>query len=260
MEIENYHELENLLNEKYLYYNRPNFIENDPILIPHLFSKKEDIEISGFLASILAWGQRKTIITKCKEFLSFMDDAPLDFILNFKETDLKPFENFKHRTFNGTDALYFIEALKEIYIQFGGLEEAFSKEIKDSDDSVKNGIIGFNQIFFSLEDSPKRTTKHIASPISNSACKRINMFLRWMVRKDEFGVDIGIWNKISSNKLICPCDVHVERVARQLGLITVPKPSWKMAEELTNNLKLFDKSDPAKYDFALFGLGVEGIL
>jgi len=260
MEFQNYYGLEELLNDKYLHYNKLNFIENDPILIPHLFSKKEDIEISGFIASILAWGQRKTIINKCKELLSYMGNEPYDFILNFKETDLKPFENFKHRTFNGTDALYFMEALKQIYLKFGGLENAFSKGIKKGDNNVKNGIAEFKHIFFSLENSPQRTTKHIASPISYSACKRINMFLRWMVRKDKFGVDLGIWNEISSDKLICPCDVHVERVARHLGLISLPKPTWKMAEELTNNLRMFDKNDPVKYDFALFGLGVEGVL
>lgn len=253
-------QLADLLNEKFLHFNKPNFIANDPISIPHLFTRKEDIEISGFLAAILAWGQRATIINKCKLFLDLMDNSPFDFILNFQENDLQRFENFKHRTFNGTDALYFIEALRHIYQTFESLENAFSYGIGNEDKTVKSGISGFRKAFFELEDFPKRTAKHIASPMTNSACKRINMYLRWMVRKDNQDVDFGIWNSISPSQLICPCDVHVERVARKLGLISLPKPSWKMAEELTTNLKYFDPKDPVKYDFALFGLGVEGYL
>jgi uncharacterized protein (TIGR02757 family) len=252
--------LADLLNQKVIHYNQPDFIAEDPISIPHLFTKKEDIEISGFLAAILAWGQRKTIINKSKELIRFMDNSPHDFVVNFEAKDLIPFEKFKHRTFNGTDTLYFMEALQVIYLKHGGLEKAFSKGLEKKDLSVKNGISVFKDMFFSIEDFPPRTKKHIASPNSNSACKRINMFLRWMVRKDSCGVDFGIWNAISASQLVCPCDVHVERVARHFGLISFPKPNWQMAEELTSNLKFFDEEDPVKYDFALFGLGVEGIL
>lgn len=252
-------QLAEILNTKFEHYNTQEFILNDPIRIPHKFSKKEDIEISAFIAAILAWGQRKTIINKSNELLNYMDNSPHEFILNFKSQDLIPFEKFKHRTFNGTDALYFMEALQFIYRQHGGLEKAFSIGLKKTDQNIKNSLASFKELFFSIEDYPERTKKHIASPVSSSACKRINMFLRWMVRKDKQGVDFGIWNDISSSQLICPCDVHVERVARHLGLISLPKPNWKLAEELTNNLREFDKKDPVKYDFALFGLGVEGI-
>lgn len=255
-----FEELKALLDEKYIHFNRPNFIPNDPVSIPHKFSKKEDIEISGFIASILAWGQRKTIITKCNELLNMMDNAPHEFISNFEPQDLIPFENFKHRTFNGTDCLYFMESLRNIYENHNGLEGAFSEALNKNDASVENGLIHFRKTFFELEDFPTRTTKHIASPLKKSACKRINMYLRWMVRKDDNGVDFGIWNKIKMSQLVCPCDVHVERVARKLGLIQLPKPNWNMAIELTENLKNFDPKDPVKYDFSLFGLGVEGYM
>lgn len=248
-----------LLAEKYLQYNQPNFIPNDPISIPHLFTKKEDIEIMGFWASILAWGQRKTIINKCKELITLMDGSPHDFILNHQDSDLKAFLSFKHRTFNATDTLYFIAWFREFYQKHESLEEAFLVGKQSTEESnIKNNLIGFHDFFFSLEDYPERTRKHIATPLRNSSCKRLNMFLRWMVRKDNHGVDFGIWNQIEMSKLICPCDVHVERVARKLGLIERPKPDWQMAVELTENLKLLDANDPVKYDFALFGLGVEG--
>ncbi|AWV97327.1 TIGR02757 family protein [Arcticibacterium luteifluviistationis] len=255
-----FEELRTLLDEKYIYFNRPNFIPNDPVSIPHKFSQKEDIEIAGFLAAILAWGQRKTIINKCNELLELMDYAPHQFITSFESQDLIPFENFKHRTFNGTDCLYFMESLRNIYKKHDGLEGVFSKNIDENDSSIEKGLIHFREVFFELEDSPSRTTKHIASPIKKSACKRINMYLRWMVRKDNKGVDFGIWNKIQPSQLVCPCDVHVERVARKLGLIQLPKPNWNMALELTDNLKRFDPIDPVKYDFSLFGLGVEGFM
>jgi uncharacterized protein (TIGR02757 family) len=255
-----FEQLAQILNDKFEYYNKQEFIINDPISIPHKFSKKEDVEISGFLAAILSWGQRKTIINKANELLSFMDNAPHEFIMNFESKDLIPFEGFKHRTFNGTDALYFMEVLQFIYHKHGGLEKAFTNKLSRTDLNIKNALDSFKELFFSLEYFPERTKKHIASPVSNSACKRINMFLRWMVRKDDKGIDFGIWNGISTSQLICPCDVHVERVARHLGLINQVKPNWKMAEELTNKLKVFDKNDPVKYDFALFGLGVEGII
>ncbi|MFT5885643.1 MAG: hypothetical protein ACI9IP_002104 [Arcticibacterium sp.] len=252
--------LKDLLDDKYLHFNQKDFIEHDPVSIPHLFARKEDIEISGFIAAVLAWGQRKTIINKCNELFKLMDNDPYKFIMHHSDKDLKVFESFKHRTFNSTDTLYFIAALKHIYSHHGGLENAFSKGLSITDASVKNGLNRFKEIFFELEYHPERTKKHIASPKRSSACKRLNMYLRWMVRKDNKGVDFGIWDKIEAHQLICPCDVHVERVARKLGLIKSKKPNWKMAEELTENLKEFDSSDPVKYDFALFGLGVEGHL
>ncbi|MCR9064550.1 MAG: TIGR02757 family protein [Cytophagales bacterium] len=252
-----YNELEDLLNNKFEQFNEVGFIKDDPISIPRSFKKKEDIEISGFFASILAWGQRKTIINKCHALFELMDNSPFDFIMNHEEHDLKRFETFKHRTFNSTDTLYFIEAIKVLYTQHGGLQGAFSKGLTSTDKNVKNAIRNFQKTFFSLEDYPQRIQKHVSSPLSNSACKRINMYLRWMVRKDEKGVDFGLWDTIHTSQLVCPCDVHVERVAKKLGLATIPKVNWKMAEEITDNLKQFDPEDPVKYDFALFGLGIE---
>ncbi|MES2518035.1 MAG: TIGR02757 family protein [Bacteroidota bacterium] len=247
-----------LLEEKYLQYNQPNFIPNDPVCIPHLFSQKQDIEIMGFWSAVLAWGQRKTIINKCKELIQLMDNSPYDFILNHEESDLKRFLNFKHRTFNATDTLYFIAWFKDFYRNHDSLEEAFLIENPVIEVNIKQNLINFHERFFSLEDFPERTRKHIATPVRNSSCKRINMFLRWMVRQDDKGVDFGIWTNIKPSQLICPCDVHVDRVARHLGLIKRPKPDWTTAVELTENLKQLDPNDPVKYDFALFGLGVEG--
>jgi uncharacterized protein (TIGR02757 family) len=247
-----------LLEQKYLQYNQPNFIPNDPISIPHLFTKKQDIEIMGFWAAVLAWGQRKTIINKCKELIELMDNAPHDFVMNHQDSDLKAFLNFKHRTFNATDTLYFIAWFRAFYQQHQSLEEAFLTENSLEQTDTKQHLINFHHRFFNLEDFPERTRKHIATPLRNSSCKRINMFLRWMVRQDDKGVDFGIWKTLKPAQLVCPCDVHVDRVARILGLIKRPKTDWVTAVELTESLKQLDPNDPVKYDFALFGLGVEG--
>ncbi len=251
-------DLKDFLDKKVDEYNQPGFIPNDPISIPHQFSAKQDIEIMGFLASIMAWGQRKTIINKCNELITRMDGAPYEYIMNHQEHDLKSLLGFRHRTFNDTDILYFVSFFKHHYQHFESLEDAFlmgqeaSKEI-----DLEMALNAFKTYFFSLPDYPVRTRKHISSPAQKSTVKRINMFLRWMVRKDTKGVDFGVWNRLSPKDLICPCDVHVERVARKLGLITLDKVNWKTAQELTANLRLLDSNDPVKYDFALFGLGVE---
>ncbi len=247
-----------LLNQKYEQFNQPDFIPNDPVSIPHLYSSKQDIEITAFFASILAWGQRKTIINKCLELFQSMDNAPYDFINNHQDSDLKRFLTFKHRTFNATDTLYFIAFFKDFYSREDSLEAAFVKGLSPSSKNVKESLVNFRKTFFALEDAPQRTQKHISTPANQSACKRLNMFLRWMVRKDNKGVDFGIWSNISSSQLVCPCDVHVERVARKLGLLQREKLDWRAAEELTETLKQLDSNDPCKYDFALFGLGVEG--
>jgi uncharacterized protein (TIGR02757 family) len=246
-----------LLESKAAEFNRPTFIENDPICIPHAYEKQQDIEISGLIAAVLAWGQRKTIIRKCQEFFALMDHAPYDFILHHQEQDLKSFLDFRHRTFNATDALYFIAFLHHYYQQHDSLEDAFAQAIQADDMDVEKGLTYFHQLFFSLPDFPSRTRKHIATPARNSACKRLNMYLRWMVRKDDQGVDFGLWHKIKPSQLICPCDLHVDRVARQLGLISRKQTDWLTATELTQNLRLFDPHDPVRYDFALFGLGIE---
>jgi uncharacterized protein (TIGR02757 family) len=245
------------LEERVAHYNTPDFIESDPISIPHRYTKKQDIEIAGFFAATLAWGQRVTIIKKCQELLSFMDHAPHDFLLHHRDHDLRRFEKFKHRTFNSTDTLYFIETLSNYYQKNVSLEEAFLPQNTDeSAFPLESGLMRFHAIFFSLPDYPKRSLKHVSTPARKSACKRLNMFLRWMVRQDENGVDFGIWKKISPSQLICPCDVHVERVARKLKLIRSRQLNWQTALELTANLRSLDPIDPVKYDFALFGLGV----
>src|SRR5436190_6179463 len=248
--------LKDFLDRKVEEYNRPSFIEHDPIVIPHLFSKKQDIEIAAFFASIFAWGNRTTIINKSKELLTLMADAPYDFITNHNESDLKKLIQFKHRTFNPTDLLYFIWFLKHHYEQSQTLESAFSRWMKPKDDTIQNALTGFHDYFFSLQDAPVRTKKHIATPKRNSTCKRLNMFLRWMVRKDNCGVDFGIWNKISASQLVCPIDVHVARLAKRFQLIERKQIDWQTAMELTSQLKKFDLNDPVKYDFALFALGV----
>jgi len=252
--------LKDFLDQKVEEFNRPDFIPNDPISIPHQFNLKQDIEIMGFFASILAWGQRKTIINKCNELIERMDSSPFDYIMNHEEQDLKSLLGFKHRTFNDTDLLYFVSFFKYHYTHFVSLEDAFLQQENGSEFSIEASLNSFKSYFFSLPDFPLRTRKHVSSPLQKSTCKRLNMFLRWMVRKDEKGVDFGIWNQIEPKDLICPCDVHVERVARKFGLIQLDKVNWKTALELTENLRLFDSNDPVKYDFALFGIGVAGEL
>lgn len=247
--------LKALLDEKVLQYNERGFIQNDPITIPHRFKGLQDIEISGLFAAVLAWGQRKTIIRKCDELMNLMDDDPYRFITQHQDKDLKRFKDFKHRTFNLTDTLYFIASLKSFYNKHDSLEEAFFTDEKD--ETVERGLIQFHHRFFSLENHPHRTKKHLPTPERKSTCKRINMFLRWMVRSDEHGVDFGLWKKIQPSQLICPCDLHVDRVARKLKLITRNQTDWQTALQLTANLRKLDPKDPVKYDFALFGLGIE---
>ncbi len=252
--------LKKLLDEQLKLHNQQGFIEKDPISIPHRFSKKQDIEIAGFFAAIFAWGNRTTIINKCNELIQLMDDAPFQFITQHQEIELKRFLAFKHRTFNATDLLHFIRVLRYHYDNQSSaeptLETAFSNALNRKDDTVENALVTFHDYFFSLEDSPGRTKKHISTPANNSSCKRLNMFLRWMVRKDKAGVDFGIWKNIQPNQLVCPLDVHVQRVALNLNLIQSEKADWKTAVELTEKLKSFDPSDPVKYDIALFSMGV----
>jgi uncharacterized protein (TIGR02757 family) len=245
------------LEKKFQQYNQKSFIKADPISIPHLFTKKQDIEIAGFFAAIFSWGNRTTIINKSKELMQLMHNAPHEFCLHAKENDLKSLLSFKHRTFNATDLLYFIEFFRYHYSKHESLESAFTLSMNIDDETVENGLNGFYYYFFSLPDVPQRTMKHIASPAKNSSCKRINMFLRWMVRTDNAAVDFGIWKNIKPSQLVCPLDVHVGRIAKQLGLLHRAQADWKAALELTTNLRTLDKDDPAKYDFALFGMGIE---
>jgi uncharacterized protein (TIGR02757 family) len=286
----NSQDLKDFLDQKVDLYNQPAFIEHDPICIPHQFSLKQDIEIMGFWSSMLAWGQRKTIINKCNELIGLMDGAPYDFIRNHQNADLKRFLKFRHRTFNDTDTLYFVEFFKQHYQIHDSLENAFLPGLRNQvvdnfrddfldklspaadvlesasppcyagglkADRVENALNYFRGYFFSLPDFPRRTVKHVSSPRQKSACKRLNMFLRWMVRDDHKGVDFGIWKSIKPADLVCPTDLHVERVARKLKLISRKQVDWQTAVQLTENLRKFDPEDPVKYDFALFGLGIE---
>ncbi len=251
-----FRQLKELLDQQVELYNRPAFIEGDPLSVPHQYTKQQDIEITAFWTTVLAWGQRKTIIQKANQLFGLMDHAPHDFILNHSDADLKKLLHFKHRTFNTTDTLYFVHFLNHFYHQHHSLEFAFLSPEYRKEENTKQMLMHFHNLFFSMGDFPHRTKKHIPTPERNSTCKRINLFLRWMVRSDGNGVDFGIWKNISPAQLICPLDVHVERVARKLSLISRRQTDWLTAVELTENLKIFDPLDPVKYDYALFSLGV----
>ena len=245
-------ELKEFLDSKYVQYNQKKFIESDPIQVPHNFTSKEDIEISSFLTATIAWGQRKTIIKNSLKMMDLLDNSPYDYIINSTEKEIDKL-NIKHRTFNEIDFRYFIKRLKYIYKDYGNLENIFFENIKDN--TLHNSIHNFKSLFFK-NNYPLRTTKHISDPFKGSACKRVNMFLRWMVRKDSNGVDFGIWNKISPSYLSCPLDVHSGRVARKLGILNRAQNDHKAVLELDHKLRILDSNDPVKYDFSLFGLGV----
>ena len=246
-----------LLDEKVLIYNQPAFIEKDPVSIPHHYALKQDIEISALFAAILAWGNRTSIINNCTRLMNWMDNAPYQFILQHQDTDLKRFLSFAHRTFNATDLLYFIQFLQWHYNQYPSLEDAFVPLIHYNDATVEQALIHFHNYVFSLPEFPDRTRKHVSTPARGSACKRLCMYLRWMVRKDDQGVDFGIWQKIKPAQLVCPLDVHVARVAWRLGITQQEKADWKSALQLTAQLRKWRPNDPAVYDYALFGLGAE---
>jgi len=251
-------EIKKILDQKVKQYNKIDFIAKDPICIPHQFKKQQDIEIAGFFAAIFAWGNRTTIINKSKDLLARMDNAPYEFCIHHQPKDLKKLLGFVHRTFNDTDLLYCVEFFKKHYKNQPSLETAFFTHQTTGHpiNNVADGLKHFQEYFFSLEDAPNRTKKHIASPLSGSTCKRLNMFLRWMVRQDQQGVDFGIWKSIQPAQLICPIDVHVARVSRSLGILERKQTDWLAAMELTEYLRTLAPKDPVKYDFALFSLGV----
>lgn len=249
----NQNELKEFLGEKAFQYNSPKFIKTDPIQIPHRFSSKEDIESIAFLVATISWGNRKSIINSGNKITELLGNSPYDFIMNHTEKDLIPLEQFVHRTFNGTDLIYFIKALKNIYLNHHGLEAVF--KCHAAENSLQPAIHEFKKVFFSIP-FPERTQKHISDPMKNSAAKRINMFLRWMVRQDNAGVDFGIWKSLTPSLLSCPLDVHSGNVARKLGLLSRKQNDAKALQELDISLRKLDPIDPAKYDFALFGLGV----
>ncbi|PRX49790.1 TIGR02757 family protein [Salegentibacter salegens] len=246
-------ELKSFLDFKVEQYNTPEFIESDPVQIPHQFSKKENIEISGFLTATIAWGNRKSILKNANRLMEMLDRSPHDFILNHSESDLESLTGFVHRTFNETDLIYFISALKNIYKHHGGIESIFTQNAEKA--SLQPAIHEFKKVFFELPH-PSRTQKHVSDPLKNSAAKRINMYLRWMVRKDQAGVDFGLWEKLDASQLSCPLDVHSGNVARKLKLLKRKANDAKALNELDISLRKLDPVDPVKYDFALFGLGV----
>jgi len=246
-------QLKTYLDRKVEKYNQIDFIDSDPIQIPHKFTKKEDIEISGFLTATIAWGNRKMIINNCNKMMELLDGSPYEFISSYKESDLKSLKNFVHRTFNGNDFIQFVKSLRHIYKNHGGLESIFSKHQGEND--LKEAIYQLKTIFFEQEHL-LRSTKHISNPMKGSASKRINMYLRWMVRNDNMGVDFGLWKDISTSKLSIPLDVHSGRIARELNMLHRKQNDWKSVAELDEQLRILDSSDPVKYDFALFGIGV----
>ncbi|WP_282031945.1 TIGR02757 family protein [Winogradskyella eximia] len=246
-------ELKEFLDEKVVLYNNPKFIDSDPIQIPHQFSKKEDIEIAAFLAATIAWGNRKSIIKNANQMVELLDHSPFEFITQHQESDLEKLSHFVHRTFNGNDFIQFIKSLKNIYTNHNGLESVFSKYAQS--DSLQHSIHHFKKVFFEIPHL-ERTKKHVSDPLKNSAAKRINMFLRWMVRNDNNGVDFGIWSSLSPSQLSCPLDVHSGNVARKLSLLKRKQNDGKALAELDKALRQLDPKDPVKYDFALFGLGV----
>ncbi|MEB3348073.1 TIGR02757 family protein [Aquimarina gracilis] len=246
-------ELKEFLDEKAAFYEQPKFIETDPIQIPHLFTKKEDIEISGFLTATISWGNRKSILTNAHKLMALLGNSPYDFVMNHTEDNLQNLKGFVHRTFNSIDLSYFIVALKHLYSLHGDMENFYSQF--GHEESLQNAIHHFKKEFFGFPH-PKRTEKHISDPLKNSAAKRINMFLRWMVRDPKPGVDLGIWTSLSPAQLSCPLDVHSGNVARRLGLLKRKQNDAKALLELDTKLRQLDASDPVKYDYALFGLGV----
>lgn len=250
--------IKSLLDEAFEKYNSREFIGTDPVLVPHQFSRKEDIEIAAFFSASLAWGNRKSIITNAGKLMEWMDNSPFDFISNHKSQELKPFKKFVHRTFNGDDCVFFIRSLKALY-EGGGLESAFELPISSGQKEFKMRIHGFRSKFLTAAHQ-KRSEKHISDPLKNSSSKRLCMFLRWMVRSDKRGVDFGIWKSIKPSELHLPLDVHTGNVSRQLGLLLRKQNDWTAVEELTGLLRRLDPYDPVKYDFALFGLGVNKVM
>lgn len=256
----NEQDLRALLDLKYRQFNQPGFIVDDPVSIPHQFSEKEDIEISGFLSALIAWGQRKTIIQNARSLMERMDQAPFQYVMQAEDSDLARLEGFVHRTFNAVDARALVLSLRRVYTDHGGLEGIFTEGIQPQDETVFAAIVRARMRLVERLGFPGRTHKHVANPSTGSSAKRINMYLRWMVRRDGGGVDFGLWSGIDPGQLICPLDVHTGKVARQLGLLQRKQNDWKAAVELTRTLRQFCLKDPVRYDFSLFGLGVSGEL
>ncbi len=252
--VDNPENIQSFLDQKVISFNHTSFIETDPILVPRLFSTKENIEISGFLTATISWGQRPTIIRNALKLMELMDNHPFEFLMNTPEGNWDGFSEFKHRTFNGTDCLFFLKSLRNIYLNHGGLEEVFTQGFK-KDETIFSALVHFRRVFFELEHK-SRTEKHISDVEKGASAKRLNMFLRWLVRNDHTGVDFGLWKQIPASALMLPLDVHTGNVSRKLGLLLRTQNDWRAVEEISAKLREFDPQDPIKYDFALFGLGV----
>ncbi len=250
-------DLTSFLNKNVLRFNNRSFIANDPISIPHKFSRKEDIEIAGFLTALISWGNRPAILKSASNLMQLMGKHPFEFILSANDNELKQLTKFYYRTFNTSDLLFLVEAMKRIYLEKGGIEAIANESFKQTG-SVKGMITGLREEILKAPHLP-RSEKHLANPMKGSAAKRINMFLRWMVRDDDNGVDFGLWKRIPASALMIPLDIHSGRIARQLGLLQRKQNDWKAVEELTSNLRKLDPDDPIKYDYALFGIGISGM-
>lgn len=249
-------DIRDLLEDRYHRYCNTDFIPTDPISIPHRYTRAEDIEISGLFSATLAWGQRPTMLRNARDLMARMDDAPYDYVLQASEGELERLEGFVHRTFNTVDATWFVLALRHIYVHEGGLQAVFARALQPADADLGPGLMALHRLFFALPGAPARTRKHLPDVARGSAAKRLNMYLRWMVRNDRRGVDFGLWVHLSPALLLCPLDVHSGRVARSLGLLHRTQDDWRAVQELTTHLRLLDPTDPVKYDFALYGLGV----
>lgn len=247
-------ELGKIFDEAASRYNRPEFVARDPIQVPRAYTRLQDIEITAFWTAMLAWGNRVTIINKARELFALMGNEPYRFITEHREEDRKAFLEFKHRTFQATDTLYFLHFLQHFYRENESLESAFTMGMQADDPDMGNSLRGFHELFFSMEEAPERTRKHVSTPARGSACKRLNMFLRWMVRQDQSGVDFGLWRRIPMGRLMIPFDVHVERVARRYGLVNRKAADWQTVVELSSLFRSWRPEDPAVYDFALFGM------
>jgi len=256
MNSSSFAQLKSLLDDRVSLYNQPQFIESDPISVPHQYSRLQDIEIVALWTAVFSWGQRKTIINKANALFALMDNTPYDFVMQHSEKEGQRLLSFVHRTFQPTDTLYFLHFFRNYYSENDSLQSAFTRHTDASAPDVKEMLTGFHRMFFDSEWAPKRTRKHIATPARGASCKRLNMFLRWMVRHDASGVDLGLWKDISPANLMIPLDVHVMRVAHRLGMLTRDKSDWRAVEELTSQLRMMDPNDPVKYDYALFGMGV----
>lgn len=251
-------ELRGLLERLWDVYDRPEFIACDPISVPHRFTDRADREIAGFFAATIAWGNRKSIVANGHRMMRCMDDAPADFVRNASDRELAQLERFVHRTFNGGDLRDFVLALRRMELLYGGIGAFFESRYLGCGD-LRTVLADFRTEFFAAEHAP-RCEKHLSSIAKGAACKRLCMYLRWMVRRDDRGVDFGLWTRIPMAALYLPLDVHAGDTGRTLGLLRRRQNDWRAVEEITQALRGYDAADPVRFDFALFGAGIDGMI